>query len=571
MKKRMEKLRNENMRRRMLQSFIYVVALSSIASIISVIFIFALDLRFGKALELNGFIQGDIGHYTTCLNKERILVRDIIDLDDDSLVAAKEKELAETDELINFYFQEFVHKLETSEEQALVDIMQTNQASYHDVREKVIELGRKHEDEAAYALLQSEGATYINAVIDAAEQLLAMNVEMGDKVSANLNLYSIVLIIVVIVLILVTIIIAMRFAAMTAKDISQSLEQLKKAANQLAKGELNVDIHIAEQNEFGEIANDFNTAVAKLKEYVDCIRWGLQEIGSGNFSVQPTVEFYGDFVEIRDAIANIEIALSKTMRKIDEDAEGVSFGSQQLAESAQTLAEGATSQAGAVQELAATIENLTVVAEDSAKKELEAYNTAHQYANVAEQSNKEIQLLAEAMERITNTSKEIESIIGEIEDIASQTNLLSLNASIEAARAGEAGRGFAVVADQIGKLATDSAQSAVNTKTLIDKSLEEVQIGNDITTKTIAALEEVIEGIHLLAEASQETSKRSKEQADTMGQVRIGIEQIADVVQDNSAAAEESAATSQELSAQSQSLKSLVEQFQLLDTSTYDE
>ena len=227
--------------------------------------------------------------------------------------------------------------------------------------------------------------------------------------------------------------------------------------------------------------------------------------------------------------------------------------------------EGATSQAGAVEELTATIENVADSAESSARKADEAYKNAQKFANVAEQSNQEMRLLTEAMERITMTSKEIESIIGEIEDIASQTNLLSLNASIEAARAGEAGRGFAVVADQIGKLAADSAQSAVNTKTLIIKSLQEINNGNEITARTTSALGEVIEGIKILADASQETSELSREQAETMVEVRKGIEQIADVVQNNSAAAQETSATSEELLAQSENLKAMVEQFKLLD------
>mgnify|MGYP003309391828 FL=1 len=142
-----------------------------------------------------------------------------------------------------------------------------------------------------------------------------------------------------------------------------------------------------------------------------------------------------------------------------------------------------------------------------------------------------------------------------------RTNLLALNASIEAARAGEAGRGFAVVADQIGKLAADSAQSAVNTRTLIAKSLAEVEQGNAITIKTAEALEQVMDGIKELAQGSQTTSAQSTEQAETMVQVQQGVEQIAEVVQNNSASAEETSATSEELSAQSQNLKALVDHF----------
>ena len=193
----------------------------------------------------------------------------------------------------------------------------------------------------------------------------------------------------------------------------------------------------------------------------------------------------------------------------------------------------------------------------------DAYESAQQFVKVAQESSDEMKLLTEAMERISETSNEIESIIAEIEDIASQTNLLSLNASIEAARAGEAGRGFAVVADQIGKLAADSAKSAVNTRTLIAKSLAEVEQGNAITIKTAEALEQVMDGIKELAQGSQATSVQSTEQAETMVQVQQGVEQIAEVVQNNSASAEETSATSEELNAQSENLKALVDYFVL--------
>ena len=171
--------------------------------------------------------------------------------------------------------------------------------------------------------------------------------------------------------------------------------------------------------------------------------------------------------------------------------------------------------------------------------------------------------LNSAMERINDTSKQIANIIAEIEDIASQTNLLSLNASIEAARAGEAGRGFAVVADQIGKLASDSANSAVNTKKLIENSISEIENGNEITLKATTAIESVIDGIKMLASSTKEISELSVSQAEAMKQLEQGVEQISEVIQSNSAAAEETSATSEELSAQSDNLEQLVRQFQL--------
>ena len=167
------------------------------------------------------------------------------------------------------------------------------------------------------------------------------------------------------------------------------------------------------------------------------------------------------------------------------------------------------------------------------------------------------------MERINHTSKEIANIIAEIEDIASQTNLLSLNASIEAARAGEAGKGFAVVAEQIGKLASDSASSAVNTKKLIEDSIQEIEHGNEITVKATTSMESIIEGIKMLALSTKEISELSTSQAEAMKQLEEGVEQISEVIQSNSAAAQETSATSEELSAQSENLEQLVGKFVL--------
>ena len=167
------------------------------------------------------------------------------------------------------------------------------------------------------------------------------------------------------------------------------------------------------------------------------------------------------------------------------------------------------------------------------------------------------------MARITETSKEIENIIAAIEDIASQTNLLSLNASIEAARAGEAGRGFAVVADQIGKLAADSAQSAVNTRELIGKALEEIEAGNRIVENTMEAIGSVLADMESFAGMASGAAEASRVQADMLKQIEAGIEQISSVVQSNSASAEETSAVSEELSAQAITLEEMVGKFEL--------
>ena len=359
----MENLRNISVKKRMTISFGIVTGLSSIAAVVAVIMLFVVNIRYSNALELNGFIQGDIGYYTTYLNEERVLIRDIVTATNKADVEEYKAQLAESDEKIAYYFQEMYDKLENEEEMALTQSMISDLESYHAVRKEVIALGDAGKSDQALKLLHEEAAPIAHKVVSEAEQLLAMNVEMGHNVSSQLSGFSIFMIVVIVILTVVAAVAAMLFARYTALDIAKPLEKVQKAAKKLAKGELDIEVQLLDKNEFGEMAEDFNVAVAKMKEYIECIDWGLTEIGGGDFTVQPTIEFCGDFVGIRDAVANIEHGLSFTMHQIDDGAEQVAIGAQQLAESAQTLAEGATSQAGAVEELTATIENVADSAE----------------------------------------------------------------------------------------------------------------------------------------------------------------------------------------------------------------
>lgn len=371
---------------------------------------------------------------------------------------------------------------------------------------------------------------------------------------------------VVIGLLLFAILIAALFMIKFSNSIVEPIHLCVKRILALSEGDIYSEIpEIRTEDETQILAESTKSLIYKLRALIGDINYCLTEISNGNFDIHTKAEdsYIGDFANILQSMRKLNTTLNSTMNHIIEVSGQVALGSSQMAQNAQSLAEGAADQEGSIETLNKALKSVTDMSNKNAENANMAYLNAQQYAEKAELSNQEIKLLISAMERITATSKEIENIISSIEDIASQTNLLSLNASIEAARAGEAGKGFAVVAEQIGKLAADSASSAVTTRELIGKALGEVEVGSSITHKTADALLEVNQNMCSLAEKARFSSLASTQQSEAIRELKVSVEQISYVVQSNSASAEESSATSEELSAQSESLNELVAQFRL--------
>lgn len=446
---------------------------------------------------------------------------------------------------------------------ALVEGFYNSLNGISDTREQVYEMalvGRNSEASALYFSDVLPGYLEAQEYLMQISHISSQNADDNYNTSKSAETASTILLVVISILALA---ITMFLGIFITKNLTAPIKELENAAMEMVAGNLNTEITYEAQDELGSLAVSMKKTISGLSRIIDDIGYLLGEMANGNFRIKTKAEdaYIGDFNPILLAIRNINISLSDTLRKINEASDQVALGSTQMADSAQTLADGATDQAGSVEELQVTIENVALQAAANAEDSKASYEKANNVGNEAEVSTQKMTSLTEAMQRISETSTQIANIISDIEDIASQTNLLSLNAAIEAARAGEAGRGFAVVAEQIRKLAEDSASSAVNTKTLIETSLQEVNVGNQITEETATSLANVINGIREIASEVEKTRYSSEDQATATTQIKEGIEQISAVVQSNSATAEESSATSEELSAQAVTLSELVRKF----------
>jgi len=382
---------------------------------------------------------------------------------------------------------------------------------------------------------------------------------------AMLQTQNYVGIVIVLILAVISILFTVSISKMLTKMLVEPIESLVVASEKIASGDFEIGTPYESEDELGRLSDSFETAAGILKKVVTDLYGIVEKFSEGNFDVHSSCPeaYVGQLHSVLEELDEMVNKISEAMHGIQGSSEQVSAGSNQLAVSAQDIAEGATSQAAAVEELVATVEEVTGQVLENTKSTDIVHDKAKQVGIEAANSQKKMDELVDAMKKIDTTTQNIEKIIADIENIASQTNLLSLNASIEAARAGEAGRGFAVVADQIRQLAEESANSAVESKKLIEESMNEVEVGNKVTKETNEAMQKVMSELDQIIQEVANIRTASDRQAVSVSNIKKGVEDINDVIQSNSAAAQETSATSEELSASATTLNELLEHFKL--------
>lgn len=359
----------------------------------------------------------------------------------------------------------------------------------------------------------------------------------------------------------VAVLIGLTVTVIVMKKKFAPIAQVTTAAKNLEEGNFDIQLQVNSRDELGILAHSFQDTGSYLREIIREISDVLQEISNGNLNVQTTKEYRGEFVAVEQAINQIIRQMNDVIINIEHAGEQVSAEAAQVADNAQHLSENSTHQSMQVENIVQDMQRIKDMVQENTSHTIHAETVTEDVAHKLEESRKRMSDMMVEMEKINQSSSEIEKIIKTIEDIAFQTNILALNAAVEAARAGTAGKGFAVVADEVRGLANKSAIAAQDSSKLIVTSIETINHGSEAAHQTQAALLEAVDSAKKVMQETQQIVELSQVQNEDIDRIAHTVSEFSNSIQTNTATAEENAATSEEMAGQAQMLKNLLSRF----------
>ena len=448
-------------------------------------------------------------------------------------------------------------------DQAIVERLRAALDELAPQREHVLELALQNQKEEAVAYMEANNIKTIHKAQAELDELIDTADRKADELIVSLRSEQMEFIVMLSVLGTASVLISILFGIYITRSITRPIKELETAARQMEQGHLKVDVSYRSKDELGSLSNSMRQMSEKISYYMDEISRAMQQLADGNLDIPGCDGFQGDFLPVQEALFIVIDSLNETMAEINTFSDQVASGSDQVAGGAQVLSQGVIAQAGSVEELASTMSEISRQVNENAETSQAVKTAAGEMGTNILACNQQMQEMKAAMGEINSCSTQIRKIIKTINDIASQTNILALNAAVEAARVGAESKGFSVVAQEVRGLAGKSSAASKSTEALIEQTLDAVAHGTKLAEETAASLMNIVGGTDDMVSKINQIAEATQRQAEATEMVSIGIGQISDIVQTNSATAEESAAASEELYGESQLLKSKISRFKL--------
>ena len=448
-------------------------------------------------------------------------------------------------------------------DQAIVERLRAALDELAPQREHVLELALQNQKEEAVAYMEANNIKTIHKAQAELDELIDTADRKADELIVSLRSEQMEFIVMLSVLGTASVLISVLFGIYITRSITRPIKELETAARQMEQGHLKVDVSYRSKDELGSLSNSMRQMSEKISYYMDEISRAMQQLADGNLDIPGCDGFQGDFLPVQEALFIVIDSLNETMAEINTFSDQVASGSDQVAGGAQVLSQGVIAQAGSVEELASTMSEISRQVNENAETSQAVKTAAGEMGTNILACNQQMQEMKAAMGEINSCSTQIRKIIKTINDIASQTNILALNAAVEAARVGAESKGFSVVAQEVRGLAGKSSAASKSTEALIEQTLAAVAHGTKLAEETAASLMNIVGGTDDMVSKINQIAEATQKQAEATEMVSIGIGQISDIVQTNSATAEESAAASEELYGESQLLKSKISRFKL--------
>lgn len=544
-----EKFNNMTISRKLKISFSMITAAAILILCINLIILVITSEKYKYALKNYGETQGQIGQFGIEFNNQKSLLRDL-------LLSSNDDEIKQNTQLIEQSVSKGTkiaeeienYNLTAEEEKPYKKIMGAIE-DFRQTRHKVTDCVNQNNKKFAIELLKDSGRGSSDQLEEGINEFMQVKIDECARLNMKLNIIKIVCILASIICIILFVLFSFTVSKSISSNISQKIKSIRKMAEQISEGNLEICAKSDFDDEIGEIQNMLCDMISNLKIYIDDINGVVNDLAHGNFNITSKVAYKGDFKRIGKSLSIIIDSFNNMFLEIRKASQNVDEGSSALSKTAQELADGAQNQEDSIHEITESMSEInrkTQLTSSNVKKTNDAMSDLSE--NIGE-SKKNMDDMLDAMKEISATSKDIKAIIGAIDEISEQTNLLALNAAIESARAGESGKGFAVVADEIRTLAEQTSKAVKKTSELIEASLSSVAIGQTIADKTSLSFEEIVTFTQKVKNFISSIDDAAQQENAAVCKMTERISSVSEVIESNSAIAEESTASSEELTA----------------------